>query len=301
MKQLIISTIVISLFISFQSYSQCNVIPITTTIDGFQISGDYRVYPGNTGACNQIVNPVIIVEAFDPFDNTTNDNNNIYNNANQSNLAIDLRQQGFDIITLNFASTKVPLRRNAALLEELIDEINAMPSVQNDLVVMGLSMGGLIAKYTLSDMESRNKAHNTRMYISMDSPHGGANVPASLRALFSQLYNLYIFPPQLVGGIIVGEFITPMFESGQVLNSQAANEMILDNNANVSSFLSQLKAMDMPSSVNLAIANGSHAGQVQATGLGNNYTPGMVMFSANLDSDVELFDHEVLEAQITHI
>jgi|3_EtaG_2_1085321.scaffolds.fasta_scaffold32527_1 pimeloyl-ACP methyl ester carboxylesterase len=299
MKQLIISTIVISLFISFQSYSQCNVIPIITAIEGFQITGDYRVEPGNGNNCNNITNPIIIIESFDPFEESGHDQ--IFANANQSNLLFDLRLQGFDIITLNFASTKVPLRRNAALLEELIDEINAMPSVQNDLVVMGLSMGGLIAKYTLSDMESRNKAHNTRMYISMDSPHGGANVPASLRALFSQLYNLYIFPPQLVGGIIVGEFITPMFESGQVLNSQAANEMILDNNANVSSFLSQLKAMDMPSSVNLAIANGSHAGQVQATGLGNNYTPGMVMFSANLDSDVELFDHEVLEAQITHI
>ncbi|WP_296619883.1 hypothetical protein [Marivirga sp.] len=99
MKNLIISTIVISLFISFQSYSQCNVIPITTNIDGFQITGDYRVYPGNAGACNQIVSPIIIVEGFDPFDNTTNEGNNIFQNADQSNLLFDLRQQGFDIIT----------------------------------------------------------------------------------------------------------------------------------------------------------------------------------------------------------
>ncbi|WP_296619880.1 hypothetical protein [Marivirga sp.] len=297
MKNISIILILTCFIFTQRIFAQCNIVPISTNSEGFLISGDYRVLPGISNNCNNIVRPLIVVEGFDPFEETIHEN--IITNANQSQLITDLVAAGFDIITLNFASTKVPLRRNAALLEELIDEINAMPSVTNDLVVMGLSMGGLIAKYTLSDMESRNKAHNARMYISMDSPHGGANVPASLRSLFSQLYNLYIFPPQLLGGIIVGEFITPMFESGQVLNSQAANEMILDNNANVSSFLSQLKTMNMPSSVNLAVANGSHAGQVQATGLGNNYTPGMVMVSADLDTDVDLFNHEVVEAEIT--
>ena len=38
-------------------------------------------------------------------------------------------------------------------------------------------MGGLISRYALTYMESKNIDHNTRLFISFDTPHRGANVP----------------------------------------------------------------------------------------------------------------------------
>ena len=42
-------------------------------------------------------------------------------------------------------------------------------------------MGGQIARYALSYMEANNLPHNTRLYVSLDSPHNGANIPIGLQ------------------------------------------------------------------------------------------------------------------------
>lgn len=57
MKIFIIPTILLSLFLSFRSYSQCNVIPISTNSEGLLISGDYRIEPGIGNNCNNITKP----------------------------------------------------------------------------------------------------------------------------------------------------------------------------------------------------------------------------------------------------
>jgi len=36
-------------------------------------------------------------------------------------------------------------------------------------------MGGLVARYALADMETRGVEHHTRIFFSIDSPHGGTN------------------------------------------------------------------------------------------------------------------------------
>lgn len=61
------------------------------------------------------------------------------------------------------------------------------------LVIMGLSMGGLISRYALAYMEKKQaKAilladkgqwkHNTRIWVSFDAPHLGANIPMGTQA-----------------------------------------------------------------------------------------------------------------------
>ena len=77
------------------------------------------------------------------------------------------------------------IERNAMAVVALIQEINAQ-LVQNNseekLVVVGPSMGGQIARYALAYMEKQedlgepNMDHNTRLYLSYDSPHDGANI-----------------------------------------------------------------------------------------------------------------------------
>ena len=44
-------------------------------------------------------------------------------------------------------------------------------------LLVGHSMGGLVARYALKTMENKSEKHNVGTYVSYDSPHLGANVP----------------------------------------------------------------------------------------------------------------------------
>jgi hypothetical protein len=77
------------------------------------------------------------------------------------------------------------IERNAFLTVKLIQEVNAklaQNGSSEELVVVGPSMGGMITRYALSYMEEQqntgtpNMDHNTRLWLSFDAPHKGANI-----------------------------------------------------------------------------------------------------------------------------
>jgi hypothetical protein len=69
------------------------------------------------------------------------------------------------------------------LLVELIDIINTAKANNSpeQNVIIGPSMGGIISRYALNYMEANSLDSDTRLYISFDSPHHGANVPIGLQ------------------------------------------------------------------------------------------------------------------------
>ncbi len=82
------------------------------------------------------------------------------------------------------------IERNAFLLVKLIQDLNqqlAANSITEKLVIVGPSMGGQIARYALAYMEKQQSLgvagmdHNTREFISFDSPNDGANIPLALQ------------------------------------------------------------------------------------------------------------------------
>lgn len=52
--------------------------------------------------------------------------------------------------------------------------------------MLGISMGGLVARYQLADMVKNNRPTQTRLLILQDSPQRWANVPLGLQALVRQ-------------------------------------------------------------------------------------------------------------------
>ena len=71
------------------------------------------------------------------------------------------------------------IERNAKVLKQLIKQTNTElinNGSNEELVVIGPSMGGLISRIALTEMEQANENHNTRLYVSFDSPHNGANI-----------------------------------------------------------------------------------------------------------------------------
>jgi hypothetical protein len=155
--------------------------------------------------------PILVLDGFDPSDSRKV--GNIYDLMNTSpvQLADYLRAEGHDLIICNFPNGADYIERNALGVIQLIEYIKARTT--DKIIVIGPSMGGLIAKYALAKMEKENKEHNVGLYVSFDAPHQGANVPIGAQ------YFLHFF------GQIIGD------AGAQVglnkIKSPAAREMII--------------------------------------------------------------------------
>ncbi len=199
--------------------------------------GEYEIFKS---ADDVLDKPIFLVDGFDPGDGR--DIASIYslldfdNGGTTQNLGDLVRAEGFDIIILNFPYYTRPedgmevdggadfVERNAMLLVELINIINTHPDRvgTEENVVIGPSMGGLISRYALNYMESESLDHETRLWMSFDSPHHGANVPIGFQHLFNYLsYGLDTW----VGDFSL-ESLRPIVDG--MLKSPAARQMLTD-------------------------------------------------------------------------
>lgn len=125
------------------------------------------------------------------------------------NILTSLRSQGFDVIMVNqptYTTTNLDnnqqvtidggayyIESNALALVALIKKIKlelAEVNSTEEIAIVGPSMGGQISRYALAYMEKKYAAtndedwnHNTGLWVSVDSPHLGANIPLGDQAL----------------------------------------------------------------------------------------------------------------------
>ena len=186
-------------------------------------------------ADNILDKPIFVIDGFDPLD--TRNINSIYQalNFGSGNLGDIVRENGYDVVVLNFPTYFREedqvwvyggadyIERNSMLLVELIKFINNQKVGDKKNVVIGPSMGGLISRYALNYMESIGVDHETRLYISFDAPHAGANVPIGFQHMFNYLaYGLDTW----VGDFSV-ESLRPVVD--RMLKSPAARQMLWDH------------------------------------------------------------------------
>ncbi len=209
---------------------------------------EYRIfYSQNDGGNNQLDNPIIILDGFDPGDKrkiedcdceqdvdcaAANKENGQFNpalhdnmfdfqtyydeNNAQQNALITLREQGFDVIMVNHPTYETIdlntgqtvtidggayyIESNAMALIKLIQQTNGIARGINPsatLKIVGPSMGGQISRYALAYMEQKEEVtgnsalwdHNVSHWVSVDSPHLGANIPLGDQALIYLLRN----------------------------------------------------------------------------------------------------------------
>jgi len=123
------------------------------------------------------------------------------NNPNNSNkdLIEELQKNGYDVIIVNhhkYISNGKEIdggsdyiQRNAYVLISLIRHIKSIQQGTTKMTIIGPSMGGLISRYALAYMEKKLAEtgdntkwnHNTRLWVSFDSPHQGANIPIGVQ------------------------------------------------------------------------------------------------------------------------
>ncbi|MDX1941840.1 MAG: T9SS type A sorting domain-containing protein [Saprospiraceae bacterium] len=102
---------------------------------------------------------------------------------------------GYDLVYLDYTDGVDAVTRNAALLEEALNLINAEKAANGSLeknVIMGISMGGLVSRYCLASMTKGGRNPDTRLLITQDSPHRGANVLLGLQHLVNILGDVKI-------------------------------------------------------------------------------------------------------------
>lgn len=192
---------------------------------------EYEIFTSPDGIFDK---PIYVIDGFDPTDsrNTTA----VYNlltyvdgGGVTQNLGDRIRnEEGFDIVIVNFPTYTNTLgniidggadyiERNALSVVTVIETLNAQKVGTEQNIIIGPSMGGLISRYALRFMEQNSISHQTRLWISFDSPHYGANVPIGLQHLFN--YFAY--------GYGDSNGVKPLINS--MLRSPAAKQMLIDH------------------------------------------------------------------------
>lgn len=108
-------------------------------------------------------------------------NSDEYPNAKMPDFVDSLYDNDNDLILLDFFDGADYIQRNAMLLKELINRINQNKEGDEEIVIIGVSMGGQVARYALADMEANNEDHCVRLFASHDSPWKGANISPSIQ------------------------------------------------------------------------------------------------------------------------
>ena len=321
-----------TILINIQGYAQGNpgdvgsIIPIEsyTTFQGYDETaafvgeGEYQIFYDNIDG--NLDKPFIICDGFDPED--SRDIASIYSvgDYGTGNLFDDLRDQGIDIILLNFPNYIRAadgatinggadyIERNGLIMVNLIETIKADMLGSQELIVMGPSMGGLITRYALTYMEDAAMEHQTGLWVSFDSPHRGANVPVSFQ------YAVNYFAES---SYLNNEDMAAMRDIQ--LNSPAAKQMLLDHysshiedgdnfvqdtaiqlptpNQFRDTFMTAMNSLGFPQQTrNIALVNGSLSGSMVES-------PGAILMDGEITQDegsVNMILHFTPAAGITN-
>lgn len=216
---------------------------------------------------------VIYVEGIDVMDFIPSQNRTgpliysqmIQNNAGTTiNDIVQLRNQGYDFLVVDWKNSRVDMRFNALYLVNLIQWLKQQKSIDDheQFVVIGESMGGVISRYALTYMETdmfksndikpffqeandinnilylqTNKdinqvinnrnwdkyldgMHQTRLFISLDAPHQGANIPISIQKAYRHTMNIF--------GSYIGSAIKLTSQAFNLfLDGQAAQQLLI--------------------------------------------------------------------------
>lgn len=118
---------------------------------------------------------VIIPDGYDP--GNARSKYRIYDLLNQESLLETVLNEGYTAYVVDFNKGAGDIVKNSMLLQDIIMNITITKNGDEEHIVIGPSMGGVIARHALSSMEKSENGHNTKLFISFDSPQQGANIP----------------------------------------------------------------------------------------------------------------------------
>ena len=283
----------------------------TTNYDNQEINAQvsYHYIPGNTS----ITKPFIVAEGFDPWifqymDKNISDEDipdeDVHIGYNSDTTFYSYWKSSalkyeYDLVYIDWDNSLVDIRANAQLLVQIIENINQQKAAAGSSeknVIMGQSMGGLIARYALRSMELELKSHDTATFISHDSPHWGANVPLGLLYFVRQLISLkhgFAIPIAIYDLCAEGSLTRVEQRFYSLLNAQSVKQMLVNyvgdygiDNSVHESWQQTLDTYGFPTMTeNISIINGRQYDKTSFLGGGQHflYLNGSVKSSVSAD------------------
>ena len=189
----------------------------------------------------------------------------------------------YDIIYVDWDNGVDFLQKNAFALEAVIAWVNSVKIGTEKNVVLGQSMGGVVARYALADMEQSSLDHKTRLFVSHDAPQQGANIPVSVQYMFRHVTNLFNRYSSPYGTQVID---VPFLENS-ILDQPATKQMLMNwvngfsniDNTISSGFYTELKGKGINPTVNfgypincrnIALSNGAECGITQGFNAGDD-------------------------------
>lgn len=269
------------------SYSQRITSSIAYWGESSYPPGMYPTSPYGAGtahvylACGHedIVKPFIWVEGYNPRMSETIDLSLDFNRAMErldylelsvigpKSILKHLLEEGYDVIVLDYDDGGTYIQRNAYFFVEAMKWINQVKRDQGSIernVVIGQSMGGMVARYGLRWMEMNAIDHETATYISFDTGHQGTNVPIGAQMALRKVAGLSVGFSTVIGQTLE-DFVAPLRDARRLLDIPASRQMLVVQDSPYSLhtqyYAEQNITLGMPQNCEvLAIANGSVKG-----------------------------------------
>lgn len=137
--------------------------------------GAYLTFTNNAS----ITKPVIIANGFGADSNGSQvDLQNMHDYLNSAGLLTSLVDNGYDVVIMGYNDPLNFIQANGLLCATLVADL--APQTQ-DIIVIGVSMGGLVTRYGLMFLAQQGITSNVSTWMTWDSPHYGANVSLGLQ------------------------------------------------------------------------------------------------------------------------
>lgn len=175
------------------SSSYVDSLEVSATYEG----GTYRARVVHEATVSFNRRPIIVSEGFDPWRLYSDKTIHSYSGFTDIESIINRRYNSqysffsnYDVYYVDWYDCGADIRANAEVLKAVIRWVNSHNQSGEPNIVLGQSMGGLIARYALRDMELHNETHNTTLFISHDVPYLGANVSPGFLYAYWDLFDL---------------------------------------------------------------------------------------------------------------
>ncbi len=169
---------------------------VGTFHNGIAVTGSALVKLGSDGVFDA---PVVLCDGFDPglqphavaFGHGDQNWETLWDCDNSYRTTLDsLLTMGKDLVFVDFADGTRDVRENAGLLQHVLALCNEYKTSTRPLALIGMSMGGVIGRLALREMETLGIPHCTSLFVAFDSPMRGAYLPWSMLQAVSFFSNL---------------------------------------------------------------------------------------------------------------
>lgn len=248
----------------------------------------YFFFAGNGSSCTPGVlhKPIVFIDGFDPTN--TRGVKTIFNEYINKKVTRTVNGvpttvffgdymlgQLYDFVILDYKHGNDLMERNALTLVSLLERLYQTygTTFQQDITIIGPSMGSEVAQYALAYMEHNNIPTHVKTYISFDGPQQGANVPIGLQNMVEYLTKRGLLSKLTVVKSLVREGLYNGLAARQLIaHHVSANAQFPNPDALRVKFLNNLQAVGTYPTLcrKVAIIDGVNNGLLNPDHLTNN-------------------------------